>query len=167
MLAKNSLLEMYRYNAYANRLVLNEIEKLSDEEFNRTTSPSQGSVHQLLRHLLRSEVFFLAVCAGEKPNPPDPVMAADFRALINYIEEIAATLLADIDEIGLQQVVPFDLHATILHFPVWQLLVQAYTHATHHRGELSIVLTELGFPLPTLDIIIFFAAESGQPWPVL
>jgi uncharacterized damage-inducible protein DinB len=38
-------------------------------------------------------------------------------------------------------------------------------HSTHHRGELSIVLTELGYPLPTLDIIVHFAEQSGQAWP--
>ncbi len=50
-------------------------------------------------------------------------------------------------------------------FPMWQLLSQAFVHSTHHRGELSIVLTELGHPLPTLDIIVHFAKESGQAWP--
>ena len=48
---------------------------------------------------------------------------------------------------------------------MWQMLVQAFVHSTHHRGELSIVLTELGYPLPTLDIIIHHVRQSGQDWP--
>lgn len=165
MLSKNSLMKLARYDAYANRLVLADAEKLSDGDFKRTTSPSHGSVRQLLQHLIRSEVFFIAACAGEKLTPPEPVSAPEFCMLIDYVEEKAAALLAGLDETGLQQIGQIDLHGTILKFPVWQLLVQAYTHATHHRGELSIVLTELGYPLPTPDIILFFAAESKQPWP--
>jgi uncharacterized damage-inducible protein DinB len=165
MLSKNTLMELARYDTYANRLVLAEAEKLSDGDFNRTTSPSHGSVSQLLQHLLRSEVFFIEACAGEKLTPPEPVSAAEFCMLIDYVEEKAVALLAGLDEPGLQQIGQIDLHGTILKFPFWQLLAQAYTHATHHRGELSIVLTEMGRPLPTLDIILFFAAESKQPWP--
>ena len=165
MLSKNNFVEMFRYDAYANRLVLAEVEKLSDEELNLPTSPSQGSVSKLLRHLLRSEIFFLSACAGERPTPPDPVSAPEFSTLVDYVEKKATTLLAGLDETGLQRITSINLHGTILHFHAWQLLVQAYTHATHHRGELSIVMTELGHPLPTLDIILFFTAESGQSWP--
>jgi uncharacterized damage-inducible protein DinB len=52
-----------------------------------------------------------------------------------------------------------------LRLPVWQLLIQGFLSSTHHRGELSIVLTQLGHPLPTLDIIIHFVEQSGQTWP--
>ncbi|MDO9121852.1 MAG: DinB family protein, partial [Anaerolineaceae bacterium] len=47
----------------------------------------------------------------------------------------------------------------------WQLLTQSLLHSAHHRGELSIVMTGLGHPLPTLDAIIAFIHESGQTWP--
>ncbi len=50
-------------------------------------------------------------------------------------------------------------------FPMWQLLAQAFVHSTHHRAELAILLGQMGHPLPTLDIIIHFAKESGQEWP--
>jgi uncharacterized damage-inducible protein DinB len=47
---------------------------------------------------------------------------------------------------------------------MWQLLVQAFVHSTHHRAELAILLGQMGHPLPTLDILIHFAQQSGQPW---
>lgn len=30
--------------------------------------------------------------------------------------------------------------------------------------KLSVVLTQLGHPLPNLDIIVFFAQQTGQPF---
>jgi len=38
-------------------------------------------------------------------------------------------------------------------------------HATQHRAELGIVLGQMGHPLPTMDIIVHFVYQSGQPWP--
>jgi uncharacterized damage-inducible protein DinB len=49
--------------------------------------------------------------------------------------------------------------------PLWLLLMQAFVHSTLHRGELSIVLSNFGHPLPTLDIIIPFIEWNGQIWP--
>lgn len=43
--------------------------------------------------------------------------------------------------------------------------MQAFVQSTHPRGELSIVLSQLGQSLPTLDIIIPFVTDSGQVWP--
>ncbi|MFN8455860.1 MAG: hypothetical protein U0401_14540 [Anaerolineae bacterium] len=38
-------------------------------------------------------------------------------------------------------------------------------HSAQHRGELSILLSELGHPLLIDDIIVRFTEESGQSWP--
>jgi len=51
-----------------------------------------------------------------------------------------------------------------LTLPRWQMLAQSLLQSIHHRGELSIVMTQLGYPLPTLDPIIQFIKESGQVW---
>ncbi len=48
--------------------------------------------------------------------------------------------------------------------PRWQFLSQSLLHSFHHRGELSIVMTQLGYPLPTLDPILKYIRDSGQPW---
>lgn len=41
----------------------------------------------------------------------------------------------------------------------------AATVSFHHRGELSVVCTGLGYPLPTMDIILHFINQSGQSSP--
>jgi len=71
-------------------------------------------------------------------------------------------ILADAD---LRREIDFQIGSQPLHLPLWQMLLQAFVHSTHHRGELSIVLSQLGHPLPTLDIILPFVEWSGQTWP--
>jgi len=46
----------------------------------------------------------------------------------------------------------------------WQMLTQSLIHSVHHHGELSIVMTGLGYPLPTLDPILKYIRDSGQVW---
>ena len=59
---------------------------------------------------------------------------------------------------------PPDLPALddIRHF---QSELEKEQHATQHRAELGIVLGQMGHPLPTMDIIVHFMHQSGQPWP--
>ncbi len=69
------------------------------------------------------------------------------------------------DEEELQRELDVTIRGEPVHLPVWQLLLQAFIHAVHHRGELSILLSQIDHPLPTLDIILHFVEESGQDWP--
>ena len=87
-----------------------------------------------------------------------------------YWEQLAKESLAYLaasDDNDLGKEIKIATRGKPLHFFKWQALVQAFVHSTHHRGELSIILTELGAPLPTLDILIQFARESGQHWPAV
>ena len=38
-----------------------------------------------------------------------------------------------------------------------------FMHSAQHGGELSILLSALGYPLPIDDIIVRFTEERGQP----
>lgn len=158
------LLTLCAYNAYANRLVMNVVQCLSAAELARPVSPSHESVQKLMEHMLGLEATFLARCQGTSPDWPDsPALAA----LIRYWGEVEQTthdFITGLTEDDLaREVRPFSQQT--LHFPVWQLLLQIFMHSAHHRGELSVVLTELGHPLPTLDIILHFVEQSGQVWP--
>ena len=164
---RDILLALYAYNAHANRLVLETAAGLTDDEFTRQSSPSHQSVRTLLVHLIGSEAFFLKLCQGQ-PLPTSPATPPTLAEIQSYASQLAGdqeSFLRSLDEAGPKREVAFQMGGQALHLPVWQLLVQAFVHATHHRGELSIVLSHLGHPLPTLDIIIPFVTWSGQKWP--
>ncbi len=164
---RDILLALYAYNAHANCLVLETAARLTDDEFARQSSPSHQSVRTLLVHMIGSEVFFLKLCQGQ-PLPASPSTLPTLAEIQDYASQLPAeqeSFLKSLDEAGLVREVTFQMGDQTLHLPVWQLLVQAFVHSTHHRGELSIVLSHLGRPLPTLDIIIPFVTWSGQKWP--
>ncbi len=165
---QSMLSALYAYNTYANEIVLTTVSQLSEKEFTQRSSPSRDSVHVLLRHLLLTETFFLKRCQGQTP----PAQLADRLLMLDDLQNYQQRLAHEQEEFILtltdaerQREIDFQIGPQSLHLPMWQLLIQALVHSTHHRGELSIVLSQLGHPLPTLDIIIPFVEWSGQVWP--
>ena len=59
-----------------------------------------------------------------------------------------------VNENELYEVIATQIRQQPLQLTRWQMLAQSLIHSIHHRGELSIVMTGLGYPLPTLDPIL-------------
>ena len=164
-MTRDTLLALAGYNVYANRLVMDTAAKLSEEELTRKCSPSQGTVRALLLHMLGGEAYFLAASQQRPFDPPKLSTLAEIRAYTMQVGQELKAFVAASSEDELERVLAVDIAGESFRLPIWQLLSQAVMHSTHHRGELSIVLTQLGYPLPTLDILIHFIEQSGQVWP--
>jgi uncharacterized damage-inducible protein DinB len=162
---RDGLLAHYEYNTYANHLALDGLAQLSEGEFTREPSPSHGSIRGLVLHMLRCEAGFLAACQERPFEAPDLPTLADIRRYWTELEREQQDYISTLSESALARDLTIELRDQPFHFPVWQLLLQAFVHSTHHRAELGILLGEIGHPLPTLDIIIHFAKQSGQSWP--
>lgn len=160
------LLALARYNAYANRLLFGVVQRLSQAEYQFESQRSHSSVEKMLRHMLGTERGFLALCQGRTVERAPQMTAAEAGAAFAAIDAEIIAYITGLSGEELECKTALILKEQPLELPVWQYLVQVFVHATHHRGELSILLTELGFPLPTMDIIIHFVEESGQTWPL-
>ena len=162
---RDGLMALYEYNAYANHLVLDGLAQLSEDELTRAPSPSHGSIHSLALHMLGGETWFLALCQGRAVDKLDLPTLDDFRRCQRELEQAQQAFIAALSESDLAREVTFQIRGHPYHLPVWQLLVQAFEHSTHHRAELALLLGQMGHSLPTLDIIVHFFRTSGQPWP--
>lgn len=165
---REALLSLHNYNLFANAMVLDTAAKMTSDELGRQSSPSHGSVMGLLIHMLQVETFFLEQCAGKKF-----LSRADFSESIGLPEIVSAfarvgeerqRYLDAVKEEELKQVIPLLIGGKTYRLPRWQLLAQSLLQSVHHRGELSIVMTAFGYPLPTLDPILQYVSESGQIW---
>ena len=167
MVNQAGLIALYDYNDYANSLLLDTAAQVSEADLHRKTSPSNDSVFHLLFHTLAVEHYFLSHCQN-RPNrltPDQFTSVSDLRSSWLQLETERKSYLSSVDDEALTQIIEVNFGEHQFQFTKWQVLTQALMHSTHHRGELSVVLTELGHPLPTLDIIVHFAKTSGQHWP--
>ncbi len=168
-LNKSALLVFHHYNDHANGLVLQTASSMDESALVAQTSPSHGSVLALLTHMLTTEFFFLARSEGKPVNPkaaPDKSLGLpEVTAAFTQVAAERQKYLDWVSEERLMEIIEIPIGGQPFKLPRWQLLAQSLIHSAHHRGELSIVMTSLGYPLPTLDPIIPFINESGQHWP--
>jgi|GEM_PF-1195548 len=165
---RSGLLVLHKYNDFANKLLLDTAAKMSEEEFTRESSPSNGSVRGLIMHFILCEYSFILRCNGtplESINEDfDNFTFDQIRELFTRVANLRQGYLETAGDEGLNEIVHLTIRKLPLDLPRWQMLAQSLLQSIHHRGELSIVMTLLGYPLPTLDPIIQFVKESGQEW---
>ncbi|MBI5879564.1 MAG: DinB family protein [Chloroflexi bacterium] len=164
MSERERLQALFAYNAYANRLALDTAARMSDAELDRPVG--HAATRGLLQHVMESDAWLLALVRGAswQELPAFPTLAAMCQYWDGIVADMQA-LLAALPEADLARVISVDFGDHRLNYTVWEILMQTSQHAIHHRGELSVVMTSLGYPLPTLDIMLFFADRSGQHWP--
>ncbi len=165
-----SLNAIFDLDVISNDDVLNIVAQLPADYLTRPLSPSHETIGKLLVHMLGGEVYYLAQCQGREidmtwydSGEQHPVEAIRQRWEQNN-RETRAFLAAQTDaSIAREVIIAFGEFSFCL--PLWQWLVTTWTHCIHHRGELSVLLTQLGHPLPDSDLMVHFIKASGQSWP--
>ena len=163
-MSPESLLVLCEYNNYANQLLLETVAKLTVKEFTRDPEISRGSVQKTLLHVMECEAYFLAQI---KKEPFENKSLPELNSIMDYWEDIPEqyiNYLTNTNQEMLEEVITLNFGSEKEYrFPVWQLIMQVFNHSTIHRGELSIILTQLGNPMPDMDILIQFGQQSDQP----
>jgi uncharacterized damage-inducible protein DinB len=168
MYAHQHFQTLARYNVWATHRLLEAIEKISDEDYRRDTGLFFKSIHGTLNHLLVGEhmIWYPRFACGESPKLAldaeiEPVRERLMQALRGgsgnwkpLIESWQAERfdgeLAYTTTQGQAVTLPFS--ATLTH---------VFNHGTHHRGQITAVLTKLGQACPILDLV-YMLQEKGN-----
>lgn len=165
---RSSLYSLHAYTVYANNLVLDVAAGMPDDALTRQSSPSHGSVMNLLQHMFGCEYYFTLECMNVAPEPAQSdrcaASLASLRECFALLNATRENYLSRVNEYELEEEITVNLGRRDFTLPRWQFMAQSLLHSIHHRGELSIVMTELGYPLPTLDPILKYIHDSGQVW---
>ena len=155
-----------RYNFYANGILLETAAKIPCETLESTSSPSRHSALTLLKHTFDTQVFFLAELQGKEYESRLGALTSmeEIQAYVKQNQAEFEAYVDALDEDALIREVEIGFGADPLRLQVWQVLTQVFMHSAQHRGELSILLSSVGYPLPVADIIVKFVEESGQEW---
>lgn len=166
----DSLRLLFDYHAWANARLLTVVGALSEEEFTRDVAGGWGSVRDTLVHTLSTERGWLERCGGPERGPRlDPADYATPEALRAEWAEAEALLCAFVD--GLEDE-DLDREAAYAgaggarrSMPVGELLQHVAVHAVHHRGGVAVLLRELGYAPPAMDLLFYHAERRGvEAW---
>jgi len=166
------MLDHYRmfaaYNAWANRTLYDEVGKLDDAAYRTNLGAFFGSLHGTLNHLLAADRIWLKrfTGTGDAPARLDTIIHEDFASLDAARRQEDVRLADFVDTLTEDRIAadftysPISSPAIISH-PLGPALAHVFNHQTHHRGQCHAMLTMVGGPSITLDLISFFRSRPA------
>lgn len=151
---------MARYNRWMNEKLYAVCAELSDAERRRDRGAFFASVHGTLNHLLAGDRLWL----GRFTDQPFALESLD-QELYTDFEELRRERARTDDDIDawIGRLTEDALAGTLtyqsfvdpqqLTFPLWKPLVHFFNHQTHHRGQLTTLLSQAGRDPGVTDLI--------------
>lgn len=153
---------LYAYNRWANHRVLESVDVLSPEEFNRDLESSFRSIRDTLAHILISEWLWLTRWHGSSPSRVDLPDFDEFASLEKMRErwgdvEAEYELFIDtLTEAQLQNDLSYkNTRGEPFSHPLWQQMCHVPNHSSYHRGQVTTMLRQLGKTPTNTDFIVF------------
>ncbi|MDR3312083.1 MAG: DinB family protein [Spirochaetaceae bacterium] len=163
MKAKDLLAIYARYNKDADGAMYGLLDGLSNEEREKGRGSYYGSLSGLARHVLGGTMFFLGAMAEGVPDnaaaqaaagpvaglkvafegPVTDAQWGDIRAAFAVADDALVSFVSSLSDADLAAPVKW-FSGSPPTVPVHFMLSQLVMHNTHHRGQVSQILDELG-----------------------
>ena len=157
---KQDILLLYKYNQWANALILNAATNVTQEEYIAPASFPHGGLRGTLVHALFAEWIWRQRWEGVSPTkrfkPEDfPTFeslharwAEEEKALMSFVERLTDEKLESKFKYNSTDGEP---HERIL----WHVMAHMVNHGTQHRAEAAAILTDLGHSPGDIDLLYF------------
>jgi uncharacterized damage-inducible protein DinB len=169
-----------RYNRWMNERVYAAAATLTDEERRRDQGAFWKSIHGTLSHLLLGDRAWLARFTGDpsvasaedaagrtvRIRSLDQELYADFATLRRErarTDDAIAGWVADLTAERLAA--PLHYHSTDgreWEHPLWWAVTHFFNHQTHHRGQVTALLTRLGHDPGDTDLVLMLRRGEGR-----
>ena len=157
---KQILQQYAAYNIWANKLLADRINMLSEEEINREIVSSFPSIYKTVQHIwLAEEAWWQRLKLVEHLNLQSEKFSGSFNELsanhakqsLQWVDWVTAAT-----ENQLTHVFAYVRNKEQIKMPVYQMLQHVFNHASYHRGQLVTMLRQLGVEkIPPTDFIVF------------
>lgn len=169
------MIEHYRmfadYNRWANRRLYQAAGGLSDAQYHKDQGAFFGSLHHTLNHLLVTDRIWMKrfTGSGEAPASLNAILFDDFASLASARAAEDERIIAWIHTLTEENLAGRFTYTPVTNpAPVTQRLApplaHLFNHQTHHRGQCHMMLTTLGQPSLTLDLVYFLRTPEGKAY---
>jgi len=149
---ETTLLELIRYNNWANTQVFAACQKLTLDQLAATAPGAYGTIHRTLGHIIYAEADYVGRITGERPQPPfrweDGPAVADISA---FAVQVAVALLDAAQRTAPTHLVHEEEDGKFIDYQARHLFMQAINHGIEHRTNITTILSGLGLPTPEVD----------------
>lgn len=160
------MVELYEYNAWADRRALEASKALSKEQFSKPLGSSFPSVRDTLGHICGVEWLWLERFQGRSPSAiPDAQEFDDIAGLAARWSNLEPALLnfvrglreSDLDRVMEYKTMKFGTYRN----PLWQSMLHLVNHGTYHRGQITTLLRQLGAQPILTDLMHFYRERAA------
>ena len=146
------LATLFKHNAWANLKLLDFCEGLSDAQLDATAIGCFGSIRDTLRHIVGAEVSYVERVNGKLPSQPlAPDQFPGFAVLKDAArwtsDELFQLAISARQDTSVRQRPPRQPFT----YKLASLIVQAVSHSTEHRTQISAIITQLGMEPPDMS----------------
>jgi uncharacterized damage-inducible protein DinB len=150
---------LYGYGAWANARIFDVAERLDNAEL-LADANGHGSIRDTLVHVVAAEWLYLERWQGRSPRDLwDPAAFPDVAAIRHRWTEVDGEmyrLIARLTDEELARPISYvNFQGETWTYPLWQILLHQVNHATQHRSEVALRLTELGHSPGWLDFLFY------------
>jgi uncharacterized damage-inducible protein DinB len=153
---------MLDYHYWARDRMLDALDTLTQEQYNKDLGSSFKSIRETVVHTYAAEWAWYSRWTGTSPtslltSEPYPDVASIRRAWTEHEARVRA-FTAEMGEPGISRVIEYKLlSGTSGATPFWQMLQHVVNHASYHRGQVTTMLRQLGAaPAKPMDMIAFY-----------
>ncbi len=153
---------MADYNGWMNERLYAICASLSDEERKRNRGAFFKSIHSTLNHILWADLIWMTRLGGKSYGSPSPLgtdVFADFEDLRRARTSLDADIslwAAALTEERLNA--PYTFVSSVLKVtrvqPTWSFVTHMFNHQTHHRGQLTTLLSQAGIDSGVTDVLL-------------
>ena len=160
MITRPYLVSMARYNSWMNGKTYDAAGRLPAEEIARDRGAFFKSILGTLNHLLFADLVWVGRFKEGKSRVSDKtkLLHEELGALRGAREVLDAEICdwaAALDEAWLARTLTFrTLDGTAeFNFAAWMMVMHMFNHQTHHRGQITTLLTQAGEDVGPTDYI--------------
>lgn len=157
----DEFLELFDYNAWANRSIFDAVAQIPAEQYFRDLKSSYGGMHGTLAHIVWAEQLWLHRWL-KRPNPAvaqggDLKSLAAVRKRWEEVEAERGTFLSELsaDHLDDTRIVKPSSGGEYVH-TFRQMFRHFINHSSYHRGQIVTFLRQLGLTPPSTDLILYY-----------
>lgn len=166
-MSRDLIRTLYAYNAWANNRVLDVCRGLTQEQLTAGSGFASPplSIRDTLVHICGAQEIWLSRWNGVSPTqilkPQDLQTLGALRDYWEQVETHTQAFVDAIDEDNLSTVIHYtNTRGEPFAYPLAELMAHQVNHATQHRSEVALRLTELGHSPGELDLIRYLQAQN-------
>ncbi len=149
---ETTLIELIRYNNWANAQVFAACQKLTPEQLAASAPGAYGSIHATLGHIIAAEADYVNRLTGKGPQPPfDWEDKPELEDIFAFSASVASALLDAIQHIPPEYMVHEEEDGNTMDYKARFLFIQVINHGIEHRTNITTILSGIGLDAPQVD----------------